>query len=98
MSVVLYNTLFPHSTLQLMTAGHRLWGQVLQEEAVLVVVGGDFNAVPDERAILFLQGRIPLDGQYGALVDAWTIAGIGPAETFPQHRAGAPHRLCLLSG
>ncbi len=83
MSVVLYNTRFPLTPRERVVAAHRLWGQVLQEEAVLVVVGGDLNALPDERTLLFLQGKIPLDGIHGELVDAWVTAGIGPAETFP---------------
>jgi len=89
MSVVLYNTNFPLTPTERDFAVHRLWGQVRQEEAVLVVVGGSFNAQPEETPILFLQGKIPLEGMRGALVDAWITAGIGPAETFP---SDAPSR------
>lgn len=83
MSVVLYNTHFPPSPTERMLAAHRLWRQVNQEEAVLVVVGGDFHTQPNEQPLLFLQGNLPLNGMRGQLVDAWSIAGIGPAETFP---------------
>ena len=50
---------------------------------MLVIVGGDFNAHPQEECVNFLQGRLPLEGARGALTDAWSTAGIGPAETFP---------------
>lgn len=83
MSVVIYNTQFPLTMMECVPAAYRLWGQVVQEEAVLVVVGGNFNTLPEEKPILFLQGNIPLEGIRGQLVDAWTTAGIGPAETFP---------------
>lgn len=87
MSVVVYNTHFPLRAQERVTAAYRLWSQVVQDEAVLIVVGGDLNARPEESAIGFLQGKVSMDGMRGALVDAWGTAGIGPAETFP---AAAP--------
>lgn len=42
------------------------------------IVGGDLNELPDGRAVAELSRR---------LVDAWTVAGDGPGQTFP---AGAP--------
>lgn len=83
LSVVLYNTHFPLDPQARMRAAQRLWEQVAQEEAVLVIVGGDFNAPPTEQSIAFLQGKIDIDGKRGELVDAWHTAGIGPPETFP---------------
>ncbi|HOF89560.1 MAG TPA: endonuclease/exonuclease/phosphatase family protein, partial [Armatimonadota bacterium] len=83
MSVVIYNAHFPLDAEARVLAARRLWARVAAEEAVLTVVGGDFNAQPDEAPIRFLQGQIPLDSRRGALVDAWTTAGIGDAETYP---------------
>lgn len=83
LSVVVYNTHFPQDLAARERAAARLWEQVAQEEAVLVVVGGDFNAAPDDRPIAFLQGKAPLLGKRGGLVDAWHTAGIGPSETYP---------------
>ncbi|MHB0939344.1 MAG: endonuclease/exonuclease/phosphatase family protein [Armatimonadota bacterium] len=83
LSVVLYNTHFPLDPKARIPAAQRLWEQVAQEEAVLVIVGGDFNAPPSENSIAFLQGKIDVAGKRGGLVDAWHTAGIGPPETFP---------------
>ena len=83
LSVVLYNTHFPLDRNAREWAVLRLWEQVVQEEAVLVIVGGDFNAMPNENSIAFLQGKLMLEGKRGGLVDAWHTAGIGPPETFP---------------
>lgn len=83
MSVVVYNTHFPLSNVERRMAAFRLWNQVMQEESVLVVVGGDFNARPAEECVLFLEGRTPMEGMCGALVDAWDTAGVGPEHTFP---------------
>jgi endonuclease/exonuclease/phosphatase family metal-dependent hydrolase len=83
LSVVVYNTHFPLDIKAREQAALRLWDQVAQEEAVLVIVGGDFNAMPNERSIAYLQGKIDIDGRRGGLVDAWHTAGIGPPETFP---------------
>ncbi|MHB9129795.1 MAG: endonuclease/exonuclease/phosphatase family protein [Armatimonadota bacterium] len=85
LSVVLCNTHFPAERKARLTASHHLWSQLLQEEAVLVVVGGDFHADPDEECLNFLQGKTMLDGQRGELVDAWITAGIGPAATYPSN-------------
>ena len=87
MSVVIYNTHFPLNETAREVAAYRLWTQVVQEEAVLVVVGGDFNARPQERAIGFLQGKEVIERMHGELTDVWSHAGVGPGETFP---AGAP--------
>jgi endonuclease/exonuclease/phosphatase family metal-dependent hydrolase len=83
MSVLIYNTHFPTHAEARLDAAQRLWRQVMQEEAVLVVVGGNFNAPPDEPSIIFLQGRTVLDTLRTELTDSWTVAGIGPAATFP---------------
>lgn len=83
LSVVLFNTHFPLDEPGRTHAALRLWEQVAQEEAILVVVGGHFAAAPSETSLTFLQGKEPLEGRRGALVDAWHTAGIGPAETFP---------------
>lgn len=83
MSVVIYNTHFPLDADERLKAAHRLWMQVVQEEAVLVVVGGDFNAKPEEDSVQFLLGRQIVDGVYGQLIDSWSQAGVGTAETFP---------------
>lgn len=83
MSVVIFNTHFPLTAEGRLASALRLWGQIVQEEAILVIVGGDLNARPDEAAITFLQGKVPQAGMRGTLVDAWVTAGIGPAETFP---------------
>jgi len=83
LSVVLYNTHFPLEPTARQLAAQRVWEQVRQEEAVLVIVGGDFNAMPQESSIAFLQGKSAFDGKRGGLVDAWHTAGIGPCETFP---------------
>jgi len=83
LSVVLYNTHFPLDPQARVQAALHLWEQVAQEEAVLVIVGGDFNAPPTEKAIAFLQGKIDIEGKRSELVDAWHTAGIGPPETFP---------------
>lgn len=88
MTVILYNTHFPLQAPARVQAARRLWAQVAQEEAVLVVVGGDFNAAPGEDPIRFLQGNLALDSTRGALVDAWSTAGVGEADTYPAH---APH-------
>jgi beta-glucosidase len=88
LSVVVVNTHLPLRADDRHLAAQRLWRQVLQEEAVLVVVGGDFNAAPHEDSIAFLQGKIAVGGIRGMLVDAWATAGVGPAETFP---VDAPH-------
>ncbi|HEY3416283.1 MAG TPA: endonuclease/exonuclease/phosphatase family protein, partial [Armatimonadota bacterium] len=85
MSVVLYNTHFPLTVDARRQAAYRLWTQVVQEEVVLLVVGGDFNAPPIEESIDFLQGKIPMNGLRGELADAWVTAGIGTAETYPTH-------------
>ncbi len=82
-SVVVYNTNFPTAAPVQPTAAQRLWEQVAQEEALLVVVGGNFNVPPQHDAIAFLQGKIAVANKRGGLADAWTTAGIGPAETFP---------------
>ena len=87
MSVVLYNTHLPLEEAHRLLAVHRLWTQVVQEEAVLVVLGGDFNATPAERTIRFLLGREIIDGMMGQMIDSWAQSGIGPEETFP---AGQP--------
>ncbi len=85
--VVLYKTHFPchraahHRRLSLMEpgaagrsgTGHR---------------GRRLQCRPDERTILFSR-EISLDGQYGALVDAWTIACIGRRKL---SRSTAPER------
>jgi endonuclease/exonuclease/phosphatase family metal-dependent hydrolase len=89
MSVVLYNTHFPADTVVRSTVAQRLWSQVIQEESVLIVVGGDFNAHPQEEAITFLLGGVPLHGMRGTLVDAWVTAGIGPPNTYPAERPDA---------
>ena len=83
LSVVVYNTHFPLDPLARKMAAHRLWDQVVQEEAVLVIVGGDFNALPAEDSVAFLQGKVAMEGKRGGLVDAWHTAGVGPSETFP---------------
>jgi endonuclease/exonuclease/phosphatase family metal-dependent hydrolase len=83
MSVVIYNTHFPLDPDSRALAASRLWEQIAREDAVLVVAGGDFNARPDEDAVRFLQGIVPLDTRRGQLVDAWVTAGIGDAETYP---------------
>jgi len=45
---------------------------------------GDFNAQPDEFPIRFLSGQTEVDGQTGALVDAWRVAHpTEPGHTFP---------------
>lgn len=83
MSVVVYNTHFPLNRDARLLAAYRLWSQVMQEEAVLVIVGGDFNAAPNETAIHFLQGKEAIEGMYGQLTDCWAQAGVGPEETYP---------------
>ncbi len=83
MSVLIYNTHFPTHPEVRTDAAQRLWRQVMQEEAVLIVVGGNFNAPPEEPCIAFLQGRTPLDAQRAELTDSWTVAGVGPAATYP---------------
>jgi endonuclease/exonuclease/phosphatase family metal-dependent hydrolase len=86
MSVVVFNTHFPMVAEERTTAAYRLWTQVLQEEAVLVVVGGNFNAQPLEKSMAFLQGKETIEGLRGELTDSWLQAGIGPAETFPSEQ------------
>lgn len=85
MTVIVYNTRFPLDPDEQVTAAERLWGQVTQEEAILVVVGGNFYTQPQGRAVGFLQGREKVGTLRGALVDAWHTAGVGPSETYPSH-------------
>jgi endonuclease/exonuclease/phosphatase family metal-dependent hydrolase len=82
MSVILYNTHFPLRAEDRMLAARRLAALVAQEEAVLVVVGGDFNARPTEASLQLLQGTLPGETMHGSLTDAWTTAGIGAPETY----------------
>ena len=84
LTVIVYNTHFPDTPDERLKAAERLWSQVAQEEAVLVVVAGSLGASPREPAIDFLQGKGVMNGGLrGELVDAWHTAGVGPPETFP---------------
>lgn len=83
MTVVVYNTHFPHDPEAQTQAAYRLWTHVIQEEAVLVVVGGDFNATLEEMSIRFLTGEESDKGRFFELTDSWGQVGIGPAETNP---------------
>jgi len=86
LTVIVYNTHFPASPERRLQAAERLWSQVAQEEAVLVIVAGSFGAAPQEQTIGFLQGHGPRhSGIPCNLTDAWRTAGIGPPETYPSH-------------
>ena len=86
LTIIVYNTHFPGTPEQRVKAAERLWTQVTQEEAVLVIVAGSFCATPTEHAITFLQGQGALNGSLPCnLTDAWRTAGIGPPETYPSH-------------
>ena len=97
MSVVLYNTHFP-SRRMTASGGSRLWGQVMQEEAVLVMVGRRFQCAAQRRIRSpSCKGRSPRRQarRAGRRLDT---AGIGPRGNLPQHRRRRAHRLHLLPG
>jgi endonuclease/exonuclease/phosphatase family metal-dependent hydrolase len=83
MSVVVYNTILPPGAEAGREAAFRLWAQISQDEAVLVVLGSALGCEPRDEPAAFLQGTVAMGGVRGRLVDTWAVAGIGPGETYP---------------
>lgn len=81
--LAVFNTHLPLSRENRAIACQGIWSEVAIEKAPFAVVGGDFNALPDEENIRYLRGEQEKDGIVGALTDSWIIAGSGTGATYP---------------